>query len=70
MAKGNNHIRQDKTAIISLIIMYFYALIGKPVIGSYGKWYKYIRPRRLTLKRNQSIYKWLWWNFTWDARVK
>ena len=24
-------------------------------------WYKYILPKRLTLKQNPAVYRWLWW---------
>jgi hypothetical protein len=43
-----------------------YKLIGSPgrsiVIP---KWYNYIIPKRITVKSNPPIYKWLWWNFAW-----
>ena len=52
-----------------------YELIGRPVYASWnryrrGRWYRYIIPRRLTLKSNPAIYKWLWWNFSWSKDVK
>jgi hypothetical protein len=28
-----------------------------------SEWYYYIKPRRLTLKHNPPIYKWLFWVF-------
>ena len=43
-----------------------YKLIGSPVNGSYMKWYRYIIPRRITLKRNPAIYCWLGFNFMWE----
>lgn len=33
------------------------------VIARYGKWWAYLLPRRLTLKHNPPIYRWLWFNF-------
>jgi hypothetical protein len=30
-----------------------------------GRWYRYLRPRRLTLASNPPIYRWLVWNFGW-----
>lgn len=51
------------------IVRWLYFLIGGPVVGKYGKWYKYIRPHRLTLKHNPAIYKWMWWNFSWNPWV-
>jgi len=32
-------------------------------------WYRYWYPRRLTLKHNPAIYRWLFWVFSWDERV-
>ena len=39
--------------------------LDSPVIGICHKWYDYIIPKRLTLKSNPGVYKWLWWNFAW-----
>jgi len=42
--------------------------MGRPVVGTYGKWHRYLIPKRLTLESNPAIFKWLFWNFTWDNR--
>ena len=56
-----------KTIMINYFRLdYYYWLIGRPVIGTYGKWYKYIIPKRLTFKSDEAIYKWLWFNFSWE----
>lgn len=34
-----------------------------------GKWYQYWFPRRLTLKSNPPIYKWLWWYISLDKEA-
>lgn len=51
----------------------FYNIIGRPVVskgfGTTGFRKRYIILRRLTLKTNPAIYKWLWWNFTWNSKV-
>jgi len=35
------------------------------VLAKHGKrmWWKYIIPKRLTLKENPAIYRWIFWNF-------
>ena len=39
--------------------------LKRPVLHSNRRiWYKYWRPKRLTLKHNPPIYRWLWW--VWD----
>jgi len=47
-----------------------YRLLGSPVKGVYVIWYRYIIPRRLTLKKNPAIYCWLGFNFSWDKEVE
>ena len=42
-----------------------YEFIGSPVNGKYMRWYKYLLPRRVTLKSNPAIYCWLGFNFAW-----
>lgn len=37
-------------------------------ITKVNKWYKYLVPRRLTLKTNPPIYEWLW--FVWGNRTQ
>jgi len=46
-------------------------LLGHPVRSQVAKraWAHYWRPRRLTLKSNPAVYRWLFWNFSWDSRV-
>lgn len=34
-----------------------------------SEWYHYILPKRLTLKRNPAIYKWLCFVYSWDEKV-
>jgi len=34
-----------------------------------SEWYNYILPKRLTLKSNPAVYKWLCFAFSWDERV-
>ena len=48
-----------------------YWLIGSPVFGTYTgrNWYKYIRPKRLTLKCNPAIYCWFGYNFSWKDKI-
>ena len=36
----------------------------------WGKWHKYIIPKRLTLKSNPPIYKWLWWYISFKCQHK
>jgi len=53
-----------------------YNLLAKPTFkigrASWGKkvWWKYLLPRRLTLSCNPAIYRWLWWNFSFDNTVE
>ncbi len=50
---------------IMLPIKFLYHLIGSPVYGKYGKWYRYLKPKRLTLEIHVPVYKWLWWVLHW-----
>jgi len=50
---------------------YILFLLGKPVVAKpvTKAWHhRYWRPRRLTLGHNPAIYRWLFWNFSWDPR--
>jgi len=39
-------------------------------IRSFKHALRYWRPRRLTLDHNPKICAWLWWNYSFDPRVK
>jgi len=56
-----------RKANLQKVAMGLYRLCGSPVRAAYGKrvWWKYLLPRRLTLKSNPAIYRWLFWNFGW-----
>jgi len=34
-----------------------------------GEWYYYLLPKRLTLKSNPAVYRWLCFVYSWDERV-
>jgi hypothetical protein len=49
--------------------MYILSLIGNPVYTRYPIKEFYLLPKRLTLKSNPAIYRWGYWNYSWDKRV-
>ena len=56
--------------VFRTLLHHIWHLLGRPCVAQFGKNHLcFWRPKRLTLAHNPAVYRWLWWNFTWDDRV-